>query len=213
MKKIKALLIVLTIIFSVTIIGCTQNNTNIQPESNNNNNQNTSDKNQNTSQDSQDNTENPVSSEDEYKDFLLKSYEKYIKPLDFDKYDDLKEILANRGEIDNIDFLNEYKTYLEDNKNNLKSFEQTMGNLYLKDEKLKKINDGLIKECKIYVNDLENQITALDEIDKDILYKTNNEFILYLDELIDGDNLEKNNFEDKIEETEKLLNLRLEENL
>lgn len=212
MKKIKALLIVLTIIFSVTIIGCTQNNTNIQPESNNSN-QNASDKNQDTSQDSQDKTENTVSSENEYKDFLLKSYEKYIKPLDFDKYDDLKQILSNRGEIDNIDFLNEYKTYLEDNKNNLKSFEQTMGNLYLKDEKLKKINDGLIKECKIYVNDLENQITALDEIDKDILYKTNNEFVLYLDELIDRDNLEKNNFEDKIEETEKLLNLRLEENL
>lgn len=212
MNRIKGLIITLTIIFSVTIIGCTQNNTNIQPDTNNNK-ENTSDKNQNTSQDVQDKTENTVSSEDEYRNFLTKNYEKYIKPLDFDKYDDLKEILTHRGEIDNIEFFNEYKTYLEDNKSNLKSFEQTMGNLYLNDAKLKEINDSLVKECKIYVNDLEMQITALGQIDKDVLYKTNNEFILYLDELIDRDDLEKNNFEDKIEETEKLLNLRLEENL
>lgn len=202
MSKSKLTLNLVFLILCFIITGCTQrnNNTNVETPKPNTNNENT---NFNQSSD------NTSITEDEYKNLLVKNYEKYISPLELDLYDDFLEILESKEVIDNAEFLIEYRTYINDNRTNIQSFEQSMSNLSIEDEKIQNINDNLVKECKTYINDLDKKENYLDVIDDDILAKQSNEFIAYLNQLLNRDEIEKNKLEDKIEETENLLGIRL----
>lgn len=205
MSKSKLTLSLVFIIVCFIITGCTQrNNTNVEtPKPNTNT--NTNNENTNFNQPS----DNTSITEEEYKNVLVKNYEKYISPLELDLYDDFLEILESKEVIDNAEFLIEYRTYINDNRTNIQSFEQSMSNLSIEDKKIKNINDNLVKECKTYINDLDKKENYLDVIDDDILAKQSNEFIAYLNQLLNRDEIEKNKLEDKIEETENLLGIRL----
>lgn len=149
--------------------------------------------------------------QEEYKELLITNYEKYIKPLDFNEYNDLNLVASTKGTTDNESFIDEYKTYINDNRTNLISFEQSMININIDDSKTNNINEQLIKACKIYIRDLDKIESYLDTIDEDILTKPNDEFINYLDEIIDNDELEQTKFENIIENTQKELDISLDD--
>ncbi|MBO3443533.1 hypothetical protein [Clostridium sp. CCUG 7971] len=129
----------------------------------------------------------------EYKENLVKSYEKYIKPLDLKNYDDLEDIVAKKGEINHEKFLNDLEESLNDSKINIKAFEESIIGLEIDDDKLKKLNDKLVEECKVLMDDIKVKETAIAKIDENILKKPTKELIQYLKTNLDDDITEKIN--------------------
>lgn len=195
-KKIGLLILILCIF----VTGCT---TNKNAESTNLNEESKSEANKES-------TNKSLITEDKYKTLLTKNYEKYIKPIEL-KYDNnLDELLASKNEIDNVEFLYELKTIINDNRINLKSFEESMVDLDIKDSMIEEINNKILKECKVYIRDLDNKENYLNRVDDDILAKPNNEFIKYIQDILDKDELEESKLEEAINEAEDLLGIQLE---
>lgn len=149
-------------------------------------------------------------SKKQYKENLVKSYEKYIKPLDLNDYDDLEGMLAKKGEIDHEKFLNDLEESLNDSKTNIKSFEESITGLEIDDVKLKKLNDKLLEECKILMDDIKVKESEIAKIDESILKKPTKELIEYLKNNLDDYITEKNKFNETLEQIEDILGINLE---
>lgn len=146
----------------------------------------------------------------EYKENLVKSYEKYIKPLDLKNYDDLEDILAKKGEIYHEKFLNDLEESLNDSKINIKAFEESIIGLEIDDDNLKKLNDKLVEECKVLMDDIKVKETEIAKIDENILKKPTKELIKYLKTNLDDDITEKNKFDETLDQIEDILGINLE---
>lgn len=146
----------------------------------------------------------------EYKENLVKSYEKYIKPLDLKNYDDLEDILAKKGEIDHEKVLNDLEESLNDSKINIKAFEESIIGLEIDDDNLKKLNDKLVEECKVLMDDIKVKETEIAKIDENILKKPTKELIKYLKTNLDDDITEKNKFDETLDQIEDILGINLE---
>lgn len=156
-----------------------------------------------------DNQKSPMSKA-EYKENLVKSYEKYIKPLDLKNYDDLEDILAKKGEIDHEKFLNDLEESLNDSKINIKAFEESIIGLEIDDDNLKKLNDKLVEECKVLMDDIKVKEMEIAKIDENILKKPTKELIKYLKTNLDDDITEKNKFDETLDQIEDILGINLE---
>lgn len=205
MYRYKGFCLILILIFFTT--ACSKN---IDTTTSNNNKYNKNDNTEQSYPPSKEETDlSNTLTTDEYKQLLIANYEKYIKPLDLDEYDDLKLVASTKGLTDNESLINEYKIYINDNRSNLMSFEQSMINLNIEKSELKDINDQLIKECKIYIRDLDKIESYLEVIDQDKLTKPNEEFIYYLEDIINKEEIEQSNFENIIVDTQKELDITL----
>lgn len=147
---------------------------------------------------------------DEYKENLVKSYEKYIKPLDLKDYDDIEDILLKKEKMENDKILNDLKVSLNDSKINIKSFEESITGLEIEDNNLRVLNDNLVNECKILMEDIKIKEDKILKIDKDIIKKSTEEFIQYLKINLDDDITEKNKIDDTLDKIENLLGIDLE---
>lgn len=189
----------------LVVIGCS-NNENNQTNNGNNNNQATTDS---TNTSDKENANNSKISKEEYKTLLIKNYEKYVKPINLDAFANLSIEWASKGEIENKEFLNQYITVIHENRINLRSFEQSMTNINIEDMKIDQINNKLVKECKVYIRDLDTTENYLEVIGDDILSKPSKEFIAYIEEILDKDELDQSEFEDAIVEVQNLLGIQL----
>lgn len=197
MKRI--LLLVLTILFIFNISGCTSKpNKTEEPTTNPNNINENIDK-----------QKSPVSKE-QYKDNLVRSYEKYIKPLDLKDYDDIEDMLAKKGEIDHEKFLNDLEESLNDSKINIKAFEESITGLEIDDSKLQELNNKLVEECKVLMDDIKLKEAEIGKIDENILKKPTKELIQYLKTNLDDDITEKNKFEEILDQIEDILGINLD---
>lgn len=218
MSKFKIICLIIVLILFVAI-GCSKdqdiNNTinNNTKEENNTKKENNNESDEGIiapiKQEEETNTNNKISIEN-YKNILITNYEKYIKPLDLEEYDDIKLVASTKGLVDNDSLINEYKAYINDNRTNLKSFEQSMVNLNIEDSKIKVLNEQLVKECKIYIRDLDKIESYLEVIDQNTLEKSREEFISYLEDIIDNDDIEHSKFENIIIETQNNLGITLD---
>lgn len=210
MNKYKIICLVFMFILFVSV-ACSKNT---DTTNNINNKENNKENNEEVIQDAKLDEETDLSDEltkDDYKQLLITNYEKYIKPLDLEEYDDIKLVASNKEIIDNDSLVNEYKAYIDENRTNLRSFEQSMSNINIKELKIKEINNQLLKECKIYIRDLDKMQSYLEVIDQNALAKPSEEFINYLEEIIDNEEIEQSEFEEVIIKTQDTLGISLKE--
>lgn len=156
-----------------------------------------------------DKQKSPMSKE-EYKNNLVKSYEKYIKPLDLNDYNDLEDMLAKKGEIDHEKFLNDLEESLNVSKINIKAFEESITGLEIDDAKLQELNDKLVEECKVLMDDIKRKETEISKIDESILKKPTKELIEYLKVNLDNNITEKSKFDEILSQIEDILGINLE---
>lgn len=156
-----------------------------------------------------DKQKSPMNKE-QYKDNLVKSYEKYIKPLDLNDYNDLDDMLAKKGEVEHEKFLNDLEESLNDSKINIKSFEESITGLEIDNPKLKELNDKLVEECKVLMDDIKLKETEISKINDNTLKKSTKELIEYLKTNLDDDITEKNKFDEILDQIEDILGINLE---
>ncbi|WP_042275023.1 hypothetical protein [[Clostridium] dakarense] len=156
-----------------------------------------------------DKQKSPMTKE-QYKENLVKSYEKYIKPLDLKDYDDLENMLAKKGEINHEKFLNDLEEALNDSKINIKAFEESITGLEIDDAKLKNLNDKLVEECKVLMDDIKVKENEIAKIDENTLKKSTKDLIEYLKINLDDDITEKNKFDETLNQIEDILGINLE---
>lgn len=200
LKKNVCLLIVLIFTLSISLLGCSNNKNTKTPT------------NQNASEEKvQEEKENKnVVSKEKYKETFVSNYEKYIKNMDISDYDDLKNVLNDNNKTDNKKFVSDLKTILNDSKNNIASFRDSLKNLEVEDSNLNDLNSSLVKESDVLINDIDRRSTELDQLDKNIMDKSINDLINYLDDKFDDDKFDVNKFDDILEKIEDMLGINLD---
>lgn len=169
------------------------------------------DKNPTKSDDSVSKQHSPITKE-EYKQLLTTSYEKYIKPLDINDYDDLEDILVNTkdSEEERKKFIENIEENINDSKVNLMAFEACIEGLKIDNKNLQELNDKLYKECSVLMDDIRAKEKELAKIDEATLKKSNKEIAKFIDKNIDENIDEKNKFEDILSQIEDILNIDLD---
>lgn len=150
--------------------------------------------------------------EDEYKQLLTTTYEKYIKPLDLSDYDDLEDILTNKkeNEEERKKFIENIEENVNDSKVNLMAFKACIEGLKIDHKNLQELNDKLVKECETLMDDIRYKEKELAKIDENILKKSNKEISKFINNNIDENIIEKNKFEDTLDQIENILHIDLD---
>lgn len=150
--------------------------------------------------------------EDEYKQLLTTSYEKYIKPLDLSDYDNLEDILINKkdNEEERKKFIENIEENINDSKVNLMSFKACIEGLEIDNKNLQELNNKLVKDCDTLMDDIRTKEKELAKIDENILKKSNEEISKFIKHNIDENIIEKNKFEDTLDQIENILHIDLD---
>lgn len=205
--KVKFLILAsLIVLLGFTVIGCNNNTQTDKAENNKTTN------NQKTTEEGNNSKRNSKLTTQEYKNILIKNYEKYLKALELSEYDDIDDLLAKNKEIDNKNFIEEYKRILKDSKVNINSFRDSISNLNPEDIRLSELNESLVKESEVLIKDIERKEDELNKVDNTMLNKTSKELITYLENKLDNDNMNLNQFDDTLDKIEDLLGIDLDKN-
>ena len=196
----KTSIIALLLISTVGLVACSNNNTQNKTTTQNNN--------KITNQEQNKSTNTNLSNED-YKDIIVKNYEKYIKPIDIQD-ENLDDLLDEDNKSDNNEIFENYKTLLDDSKNNISSFMNSIKDLKIKDATLQDLNNTLVDVSDELVNDINEAQNYLDKNKTTILNKSKDDLIDYLEKNIDENLVSENSFEDTLDQIEDKLGINLD---
>ncbi len=196
----KTSIIALLLISTVGLVACSNNNTQNKTTSQNNN--------KITNQEQNKSTNTNLSNED-YKDIIVKNYEKYIKPIDIQD-ENLDDLLDEDNKSDNNEIFENYKTLLDDSKNNISSFMNSIKDLKIEDATLQDLNNTLVDVSDELVNDINEAQNYLDKNKTTILNKTKDDLIGYLENNIDENLVSENSFENTLDQIEDKLGINLD---
>ena len=197
----KTSIIALLLISTVGLVACSNNNTQNKTTTQNNNNKI-------TNQEQNKSTNTNLSNED-YKDIIVKNYEKYIKPIDIQD-ENLDDLLDTDNKSDNNEIFENYKTLLDDSKNNISSFMNSIKDLKIKDATLQDLNNTLVDVSDELVSDINEAQNYLDKNKTTILNKSKDDLIDYLENNIDENLVSENSFENTLDQIEDKLGINLD---
>ncbi|MBQ3422668.1 MAG: hypothetical protein IJH34_13645 [Romboutsia sp.] len=197
----KTSIIALLLISTVGLVACSNNNTQNKTTTQNNNNKI-------TNQEQNKSTNTNLSNED-YKDIIVKNYEKYIKPIDIQD-ENLDDLLDEDNKSDNNEIFENYKSLLDDSKNNISSFMNSIKDLKIEDDTLQDLNNTLVDVSDELVNDINEAQNYLDKNKTTILNKSKDDLIDYLEKNIDENLVSENSFEDTLDQIEDKLGINLD---
>ena len=196
----KTSIIALLLIGTVGLVACSNNNTQNKATTQNNN--------KITNQEQNKSTNTNLSNED-YKDIIVKNYEKYIKPIDIQD-ENLDDLLDEDNKSDNNEIFENYKTLLDDSKNNISSFMNSIKDLKIEDATLQDLNNTLVDVSDELVNDINEAQNYLDKNKTTILNKSKDDLIDYLENNIDENLISENSFENTLDQIEDKLGINLD---
>ena len=196
----KTSIIALLLISTVGLVACSNNNTQNKATTQNNN--------KITNQEQNKSTNTNLSNED-YKDIIVKNYEKYIKPIDIQD-ENLDDLLDEDNKSDNNEIFENYKTLLDDSKNNISSFMNSIKDLKIEDATLQDLNNTLVDVSDELVNDINEAQNYLDKNKTTILSKSKDDLIDYLENNIDENLISENSFENTLDQIEDKLGINLD---
>ncbi|MEG0844272.1 MAG: hypothetical protein RSF39_09055 [Romboutsia sp.] len=172
----------------------------------------------NKSNDKIDEVKNPNTSineqitNDKYKEILVKNYEKYLKPIDLNLYDDIDNISKNTTKDNRNEIINKLKADLSDAKTNIRAFETNMSSIEVEDKILNDLNIKLKDESYKLIDDITERENRLNSLDEAYLSGSDEKFPDYLEKILETrpNNLDNNRFEDTLEEIENVLRIDLD---
>ncbi|MEF9992387.1 MAG: hypothetical protein RRZ84_08540 [Romboutsia sp.] len=172
----------------------------------------------NKSNDKIDEVKNPNTSineqitNDKYKEILVKNYEKYLKPIDLNLYDDIDNISKNTTKDNRNEIINKLKADLSDAKTNIRAFETNMSSIEVEDKILNDLNIKLKDESYKLIDDITERENRLNSLDEAYLSGSDEKFSDYLEKILETrpNNLDNNRFEDTLEEIENVLRIDLD---
>lgn len=198
MKKINGIAILFIFILSLSTCACTKRNTeDISKDINQNNSI------------SQNTNENQKLSKEEYKNLLVKNYEKYLTPIDI-RDEKLDDIIDKNNNLDNEELIANYKNLLSDSKNNIKSFEDSINNVKIEDSNIQNLNDKLVSNLNKVIEDITIKEDSLNSISDDLINGDKNVLINYLDDELDKDNKNEESLDKTFDQLESLLGIKFE---
>lgn len=198
MKKINGIAILFIFILSLSTCACTKRNTeDISKDINQNNSI------------SQNTNENQKLSKEEYKNLLVKNYEKYLTPIDI-RDEKLDDIIDKNNNLDNEELIANYKNLLSDSKNNIKSFEDSINKVKIEDSNVQNLNDKLVSNLNKVIEDITIKEDSLNSISDDLINGDKNVLINYLDDELDKDNQNEESLDKTFDQLESLLGIKFE---
>ena len=198
MKKINGIAILFIFILSLSTCACTKRNTeDISKDINQNNSI------------SQNTNENQKLSKEEYKNLLVKNYEKYLTPIDI-RDEKLDHIIDKNNNLDNEELIANYKNLLSDSKNNIKSFEDSINKVKIEDSNVQNLNDKLVSNLNKVIEDITIKEDSLNSISDDLINGDKNVLINYLDDELDKDNQNEESLDKTFDQLESLLGIKFE---
>ena len=198
MKKINGIAIIFIFILSLSTCACTKRNTeDISNDTNQNNNI------------SQNTNENQKLSKEEYKNLLVKNYEKYLTPIDI-RDEKLDDIIDKNNNLDNEELIANYKNLLSDSKNNIKSFEDSINNVKIEDSNIQNLNDKLVSNLNKVIEDITIKEDSLNSISDDLINGDKNILINYLDDELGKDTQNEESLDRTFDQLESLLGIKFE---
>lgn len=137
----------------------------------------------------------------------LKDYEMYLTPEKVTEYYTTNEYPGNEKYLENVKMA--YKTSKEKTQAYVDSLKNDMKT---DDADLKKMNEGLIAEGEKTIANIDEKLKKLDEIPKDAVSKTQEEYIKVVDESIKIKDETKSEFTKMIDEMNKKLGINVNNN-
>lgn len=137
----------------------------------------------------------------------LKDYEMYLTPEKVTEYYTTNEYPGNEKYLENVKMA--YKTSKEKTQAYVDSLKNDMKT---DDADLKKMNEGLIAEGEKTISNIDEKLKRLDEIPKDAVSKTQEEYIKVVDESIKIKDETKSEFTKMIDEMNKKLGINVNNN-
>ncbi|CEH34946.1 hypothetical protein [Romboutsia lituseburensis] len=137
----------------------------------------------------------------------LKDYEMYLTPEKVTEYYTTNEYPGNEKYLENVKMA--YKTSKEKTQAYVDSLKNDMKT---DDADLKKMNEGLIAEGEKTIANIDEKLKRLDEIPKDAVSKTQEEYIKVVDESIKIKDETKSEFTKMIDEMNKKLGINVNNN-
>lgn len=137
----------------------------------------------------------------------LKDYEMYLTPEKVTEYYTTNEYPGNEKYLENVKMA--YKTSKEKTQAYVDSLKNDMKT---DDADLKKMNEGLIAEGEKTIANIDEKLKRLDEIPKDAVSKTQEEYIKVVDESIKIKDETKSEFTKMIDEMNKKLGININNN-
>lgn len=197
MKRLISLLLI--VIFSISIVGCSKRNS---PEVE-----------KTTEENSKKTTENvekeKAFSDEEYKNLIVKNYEKYLKPIDI-KDEELDNVLDKNKDLTNEQIVENYRQLLIDSQSNIESFKEAISNLKIENKELQDLNNALIKDSHNLIEDIIKKTDAFNSVNEDLLKGSKKSLINHIDNELDKDLTAENNFDNTLEKIEEKLGIDLD---
>jgi protein subunit release factor A len=132
----------------------------------------------------------------------LKNYEMYSTPESLNEYYKTNEYPGNEKHLENV------KAAYKDSRDKMQSFVDSLKNdAKTEDADLKEMNDNLIAEGEKTIANIDEKLKKLDEVPKDAMTKTQEEFINTVNETTTLKDENKSNFTKMLEDMNKKLDI------
>ncbi|EPZ56463.1 hypothetical protein H477_2709 [[Clostridium] sordellii ATCC 9714] len=144
-----------------------------------------------------------------YKTEFGKLYDTNIARLEnYSKYKDIAVEEPTKDYPGNEAYLNELKKSYKDSEVKLQEFVNSLKKVKTDDQKLKEMNDKLIKEGDKVIGELKTRSKKLEEVPNDLMSKSEVEFRRGLNDLVKVDNTAKSDFEKMINDVNEFLGMK-----
>lgn len=148
----------------------------------------------------------------DYTERYQTGYNNYIKGLEnynmYNTAETTREYYKNNEYPGNEKYVNDLKSAYKDSKEKIRTFiDDLKNNAKTDDADLKKMNENLIAAGERTINNIDKRLKKLDELPKDIMNKSQDEFINAVDEATRIENDTENGFDKLLKDINKSLGL------